>query len=603
MDDLVQLDKDVLKFLNSYDLLSRILKVLEEHQLDESAYKKVAPIIDRIVDAPQNMSRLPSEIGKVLNLNQAKAKRLATDLAGFWLLPLEAHLGDVSGLIVKWGGDLSRYPKDTVAKKSINPMQFTRETLSTLGVKMEEPAMKNRLEYVLSTLVRGVRTPDDAKRVMVRGKKVGGLEMSKEEADKLVDHFVAKMENVEIDRGPAVPVDGVETKKAPPVKEKPRPEAVKEIQKLKKTVKTKKREEDEKKKKPEPTPKKSQLEVKSKASFSVETFSDEDETEVKAAAKKIAKAPSSPVSIEKTVDKVIKEAGIKFKTLEGEKRFRKIVETRLRDVRDALETRDILEDKVEQGGLGLQGARLADVIELIERAYNDHASKLGEQKAKEKQKYLQKRKEAESGKADLARAEADVLAKRYASLTGKAPSHLVTPAAPTAAKVSASRGSETDLKEAASKIDQDKVKRVMAKPSQPAQADAHLSAASVAKQSGQRPQVQDVARARKLVGPIDELGNMNTVSFRRLSSDPDEAVLKIRDKIELLEADSYAKRLKGIKAWQQSPLYKLYLQVMRESLVRGLQVKDIAGEIGSAEQALKPEEVQSIRKLNKQLKF
>lgn len=603
MSDSVQLDKDVVKFLNSFDLLSRILKVLEEHQLDESAYKKVAPIIDRIVDTPQNMNRLPVEIGKALSLDQTKAKRLATDLAGFWLLPLEAYLGDVSGLIVKWGGDLSRYPESKVAKKSIDPMKFTRETLETLGVEMKEPAMRNRLEYVLSTLVRGVRTPDDAKRVMARGKKVGGLEMEKEEVEKLVDHFVAKMEKVEIDRGPAVPVDGVETKKTTKAPQEPRPETVKEVQKKKKVVQSVNKTQPKKTNKLKQAPKKPQPEDEPAATFKAETFSDEDENEVKAAAKKIVKVPSSPVSITKTVDRVIKQAGIKFKTLEGEKRFRGIVETRLRDVRDAMETRDILEDKVEQGGLGLSGKRLADVVEIIEKAYDVFSTKLKEKKDLEKEEYLKQRQEAENGKAKLARAEADVLAKRYANLTGKAPSHLITPAAPTAAKVSAARGSEADLKEAASKIDQEKVKQAMAKPSQPARAEAHMSAASMTQKAAGRPQVRDVARARKLMGPIDELENMDTVSFRRLSSDPDEAILKIKDKIELLEADSYAKRLNGIKAWQQSPLNQLYLQVLRESLTRGLPVKDIAEEIGTPEQALKPEEVQSIRKLNKQLKF
>ena len=62
---------------------------------------------------------------------------------------------------------------------------------------------------------------------------------------------------------------------------------------------------------------------------------------------------------------------------------------------------------------------------------------------------------------------------------------------------------------------------------------------------------------------------MTLVDFRRLSSDPVEACRKIIDKLDLLEEHSYAKRIEGVKAWQQSEVNKLYLQVIMAAFSGG----------------------------------
>ncbi|MCK4554441.1 hypothetical protein KAU19_05810, partial [Candidatus Parcubacteria bacterium] len=58
----------------------------------------------------------------------------------------------------------------------------------------------------------------------------------------------------------------------------------------------------------------------------------------------------------------------------------------------------------------------------------------------------------------------------------------------------------------------------------------------------------------KVMGPIDELKYMDLISFRRLDQNLVKIVEKIKEKINLLEEEDYAKRLKGIKAWRTSPV-------------------------------------------------
>ena len=67
-------------------------------------------------------------------------------------------------------------------------------------------------------------------------------------------------------------------------------------------------------------------------------------------------------------------------------------------------------------------------------------------------------------------------------------------------------------------------------------------------------------------GPVEELRTTSLEDFRRLSKDPKEAILKIRDKIDLLGEESFTKRSQGIAAWNQSSVYRLYMEMMGEAL-------------------------------------
>ncbi len=607
-----QLPKDVSKFLNSSDLLFRIIEILEKHKLPEEKYDELAPIFEGVVNSPRALASLPSKVQKVTGLDQTQATRLTADLVGYWLLPLEAYVGDVAGYIISWGGKLEDYPKKRIAKRAVNPDKFTKETIEALGQRLDEPNLQKRLEYILASFVRGVRAADDTVAVLSRSKKVGGVELPEQRAKRLVEHFQEKMRHVEIDRGAEVKASASQKKKeikkeikesvaspkplisplpVKPAKSKQPPKAPKPPIKL-------------------PTPSKRQSTVKfaqaqvPKSAFEAATITKADEKEIAVQAKKIEKIRAPAVSIEEMIEKVVVEAGLSFEDEGMRKRFKNIVGSRLRDVRDAIETRSMIEEDVAKGGMGLKGKDLARVVELIERTFDEVRGKEKKEKDKEKKEYLEKRKTASAKREDLAKAESEILAKRYASMTGKAPDDLAPPAAPTAARVSATKVGEADLKAAASRIDQKKVNQVFSRVKrQPPPAKAKLSPKTISEQTA-KPTVRDIAYAKRLVGPVDELAHLDITSFRRLSADPKEAVLKVKDKIDLLESQSYAKKLEGIRAWQLSPVNQMYVELVREALMTGRPIKKlIEGRKGAREEVLTEEEIKEIMKLNKQLKF
>jgi hypothetical protein len=131
-----------------------------------------------------------------------------------------------------------------------------------------------------------------------------------------------------------------------------------------------------------------------------------------------------------------------------------------------------------------------------------------------------------------------------------------------------------------------------------------LSPASQPPSAG-RPVVADiVGPSRKLAGPIDELGRLTIDEFRRLSRDPREAAIKIRDKIGLLEEQGVGQKILGIKAWRSSPVNRLYLEMARAALLASQAIEEVAETWGKdGRPTLSIEEIKAINNLNNETRF
>ena len=119
-----------------------------------------------------------------------------------------------------------------------------------------------------------------------------------------------------------------------------------------------------------------------------------------------------------------------------------------------------------------------------------------------------------------------------------------------------------------------------------------------------RPMVTGVKTREKVVGPVDEFSTITLLAFRRLSSDPVEATQKIVDKIRFLEKESYLDKAVAIQNWRQSEVYKLYLDLGRESMEKNISIdKIIEQKILNKEKVLTKKEFSVITDLNKKLRF
>ncbi|MBU0646552.1 hypothetical protein KJ611_03740 [Patescibacteria group bacterium] len=342
------------------------------------------------------------------------------------------------------------------------------------------------------------------------------------------------------------------------------------------------------------------LNKKAKTGLGADVFDDEDEAEVQRIASVRAKSLAGANDpIQALIEQIIGTAKLKFSDEEIKQRFIKAVESRIRDVRDIYEVRAQLESSKDQGGVGLAGAQLAETVQVIDRLVNEHQTKLqAESEKKQHESMAQKR--AQTAQAALAAKQlADqLMAKRYAEITGRAPSEAVIGSV----TGSNSAGSaEATLARQEQQIDAHQVKQAVMGAQRIAPKTAKLSASSIMAAAGAKPQVQDVRFTRRLAGPVEELRNMTIVEFRRLSTDPQAASEKIKDKIALVEDQGYEQKIAAIKGWRSSPINQAYLSLSREALLSGKRISDLLKEKG--EGSLTEAELVAIMKLNGELHF
>ncbi len=238
-------------------------------------------------------------------------------------------------------------------------------------------------------------------------------------------------------------------------------------------------------------------------------------------------------------------------------RFYHIIMARLKDIRNANDTRDVVMKPEDLGGLGLGAGQAQELLSLIERKKNAlHEKWLAVQRSR-KEEYLARRRD------ELFRTEQDIQDKTVPV------SHTTS-----------------DMVKVALQEPKKKETAIVAQ---------HLKTS--------KPFMQDVRTAPALLDPIGELQSYTLQDFRRLHSDPAQAVQRIEQKIDLLGESAYAKRYKGIEAWKGSEVMRVYREQLGQSLVANLPLKDVLEKRTSAGQpVLTLDEVNALTLLNARLR-
>lgn len=119
-----------------------------------------------------------------------------------------------------------------------------------------------------------------------------------------------------------------------------------------------------------------------------------------------------------------------------------------------------------------------------------------------------------------------------------------------------------------------------------------------------RDMVTDVRAPAKIMGPIEVLGNLTIEDFRRLGSTAVAATAKITEEVDALARDSFAQRAAGIAAFRQSPTFKAYLQLGQMAMERKEEVVEIIELLKVQKTAtLTPEEFEAIGALMRTFRY
>ncbi|MDP3244142.1 MAG: hypothetical protein Q8M83_00605 [bacterium] len=310
-------------------------------------------------------------------------------------------------------------------------------------------------------------------------------------------------------------------------------------------------------------------------------------------------ADKSPLvnELDRLVGDTVRENGVNFSDQILTNRFRFLVSARLRDIKDVLETRETLLRDQKIGGLGLKEQEAERIISVVEKNFKEFHKKWREAEERKIEEWKKKQTEdaADKKSRTQAKAAAEMEEMRFKLLARagikEKQEKIVAPKPelpkpPIMAVASSQKPSKPSL------------------PSRKPSLPPLPTAPSTPSPTSFRPKMIDVKFTPRLLSPLEELREMKLADFRRLARDPEEIILKIKAKIDLLEHESFAKKMQGIEAWRQSEPARLYRELSGQALNSGKTIDQAIFEReNKKEPTLTVQEFYAIMELNKSLRF
>ena len=316
-------------------------------------------------------------------------------------------------------------------------------------------------------------------------------------------------------------------------------------------------------------------------------FSPNDQKEISDLAKKVdeyLKVPQSGVEMDVVVQQVITESKINLASQALKERFQNIVKTYLRGIRNGTETKIALTKQISLGGMALEEVEASKILALIDKAAaSKKTSKTRTAIDSQSQELMN------VGARDIEYDLAKEIAKRAASTNrDQNPVDSNDKAGTMTQPVAAAPAISPEIKMASNKTENHQ--------------SIFLVEQSRLRQNGADPKIkiEDVKTMPKIMGPLEELRYLDATNFRRLHPDPMQTILKVKGKVDLLEGESYNKRMMGVRSWRQSPIFQLYLEIYLEALERNKTAAEIVeAREDAAVNYLSAKEISAIISLNR----
>ncbi len=485
-------------------------------------------------------------------------KTFVTDYLRSLIWPLRDLFGDeLAQMLAEQGIGTAGLPAFHVILKPLTYSGAASEIAAMVGFSLLGAQMRERLRDLIISRQKGVRTDPDVRDVLMRQADFGGLGLDANSADATIAGMNALLAGARIlsEDEYADWLTEQARQEASPVRDATAPESAEDV------------------------------EIR----------------EIK------ERMPAPAVNLQTQLEKSVEEIYAGLPTIPEDtylqQRLRHTISSRLRDIRNNLELKQLLQRDVKVGGVGFDATTAESVARWIETGYQAaHASileeekhRLDEQLEEQKQKIVARRTREAKEHAEwytekiLARKQEDVARSQLTEKFKRSFEPL-----------------PIDAKE--QRAEKARFGELVSPPSPDVSPDVKVSKATAefaAAQSASKPRLDDVAFApQRLTGPIQELKSLTVPEFRRLGSTPDASVANILQKIELLGQESFELRAEGIKAWRESALARSYMKLVADAFASGKAVAVLAEEKrNGGEDVLSPAEIGAVISLNSQLHF
>lgn len=434
---------------------------------------------------------------------------------------------DVEGRLEQLGVSLA--DRQNVMRISLRPVSYgaaVRRIAATAKVSILAEELFRRLREVLVSYLKGVRTIEQVKEILQRSQAEGGIGLNQDQTNRFTDTMLSFLLTTRV------------------MTEQEYADWL------------------------------TQLANETKHESSVTPQSDN----VLPAEDGLPPAQPTPVTVsvvDQAIDDAVKQVAIPNLDEYLTQRLRNVVSTRLRDVRNALQTKSLLARDVKVGGMGLEAMEVERVAQIIEQFYVAHRGMIEE----EEKRRIERIKQSQAGKVEERK----------------------------------KRESEEHARWFEEKVQGQRLQDVMRGPGSPGMVPggvvnqkgvgAQVSYASATLGTGGR-SLDGIQAPRRLVSLADELEQMTLADFRRMAKSPDDAIKQIQAKFESLRRESFDRWTEGVEAWRHSPLQQQYLKLVADSFAAGRPVAELVQGRRAQDPSLpSPAEIGAIVALNSQLQF
>ncbi len=583
----------VKRFLQDGDAYADLEAVMEKYDLPRDRLSEFLDATDAVLDGLLKIEEIPSLIEEAFGVTKERSIQVAGDIVSTRLLPLRLFIPGVHEQLIAWGINPAEFSQKEIGKESITADQFAQRLANELNLSFSEMLMK-RLAFLLEQRVNEQKTDESLRTFFGRPLTIGGMGLAKEQIDALMTAVSEAVVGVRI------------------ISEEERIETEKKRMAEKEQMAATEGE---------------QMETDSDKNVETPFMASQDSTppftnanektgapitalEIPPSHEVAAEVPviSSPerhvdpsVAVQKTapvvaapqVKKVAEPPMVESPDAQSKKKAEKA--KRMQD--EALKTAfsEAVDIALEKAHAGLEEAKVpsaafADVAGKMLRGIRDQyqTRDVLERDYRLKGSALVTVMQALIEAEEVYRVATDSLVKIEDM------------------NIKLSEGDAAALEEQEARRVDAKFTELTKNTSKPVPAKVELTVGSVAPSisGGIQKKVTDVVAGNRLMGPVEQLETMTLADFRRLSTNPEEAVRKMEALLLSLQKTGYEDRVRGVLAWRKSPLASLSIALMTESLNTGVAVAEIAARRRSqGQESLGPAEMQALSKWNEKVRF
>ncbi|MFA6099965.1 MAG: hypothetical protein WC750_03750 [Patescibacteria group bacterium] len=556
-------------------------KLIADYKLSEDSFFESfdAPVLDSIMGLA-TFNQAITKVGQFVvqaKLDPEDQKKIIVQLIEHVYWPIRDLFDkELLDFVREEQVDTSIWPQKRVLYKPISYAGAVSELINRLSLHSAGQQMRDRLRDLLVSFAKGVRVADQIKEIMLRQTDLGGLGFDQRMTDLALSAIRELTQTVQI-------MD--EQTYSDYLAEEMKSSAVGQDDKgRERTIKDAGQEVDD------------QIE------------------NIKA---KLPATPKAVTELDKAVSAIWERIPNKPQDEYLVNRLRNVISSRLRDVRNSGELLGLLQRDSKVGGMGLDKAAADEMAKVIETSYEEFRSKIeSEEHGKLETQLTEQRKKIEEKRKKEAEEHAlwyeEKIKKRQSAdserqqltqaLKKGFESRAIHPIDLKNAAIEKKQygelvpaGQHLTLNIQHSISDQEKGRGTTVRVSAVTAAMARQPTLRV---DGVQPS------ALKLHGLAEEIGGMTLSGFRRLGKTPKDAAAKITQRFDTLGEESFEQKVSAVKAWQTSPISKMYLDLVTQSFKSGKPIAELAEERRKAgEDSLTRDEIEALINLNNTLHY